>query len=146
MVGKQSESMFIIVTLIVSLTLPINIRAQNPLGYPYLGLQYNPYTSPLFGYGMGPQYGTLYGSLASNYLYGNSGPYGGVPAYAGYPGGYGVYGGFGALGYGTHGVVGNYKQYYGYNNGYDPYDYKARSASDSTSQVTGRISSSSSSS
>lgn len=66
--------------------------------------------------------------------------------FLGYPGGYGVYGGFGALGYGTHGVVGNYKQYYGYNNGYDPYDYKARSASDSTSQVTGRISSSSSSS
>ncbi|XP_015791332.1 shematrin-like protein 3 [Tetranychus urticae] len=124
---------------VLTIALPVNIIAQSPLGYPYLGLQYNPYTSPLFGYGLGPQYGTLYGSLASNYLYGNSGPYGGVPAYAGYPGGYGVYGGFGALGYGTHGVVDNYKQYYGY--GYEPYDYKARSSPDTPTQDTSRAAS-----
>ena len=67
-------------------TLIGNVIGQLPFGNPYLGLQYNPYTSPLFGYGLGPQYNTLYGALASNYLYGHMAPY------LGYPGTYGVYG------------------------------------------------------
>ena len=64
----------------------VTANGQLPFGNPYLGLQYNPYTSPLFGYGLGPQYNTLYGALASNYLYGSMAPY------LGYPGTYGVYG------------------------------------------------------
>ncbi|XP_074598612.1 uncharacterized protein LOC141853236 [Brevipalpus obovatus] len=120
------------ITLIVSIFVlqnifsSISVNAQNLFTHPYLGLQFNPQTSALWGYGLGPQYGTLFGQFASNYLYGGVGPFNGVPAYVGYPGGYGLYGSFGALGVGTQGVVNHYKNYYGYD-GMD--GYKLRMAS-----------------
>ena len=46
-------------------------------GLPNFGLYYNPYTSPAFGYGLGPQFSTLRGSLAAGLLYGGHGGLGG---------------------------------------------------------------------
>lgn len=37
---------------------------------PNFGLMYNPYTSPAWGYGLGPQFSTVRGSLASGLLFG----------------------------------------------------------------------------
>ena len=82
-------------------------------GAPFLGLRYNPYTSPLFGYGLGPQYSSLIGSWASRYIYGPVGPFDGLAAYRGFPGGYGIFNGLGPLGslsYGLYGLYGTYSR------------------------------------
>ena len=62
-------------------------------GLPNFGLMYNPYTSPAWGYGLGPQYSTIRGAMASGLLYGGSA--GGMAGYG--MGGYGMGGlaGFG---------------------------------------------------
>lgn len=41
-------------------------------GLPNFGLMYNPYTSPAWGYGLGPQFSTIRGAMASGLLYGGS--------------------------------------------------------------------------
>lgn len=62
-------------------------------GLPNFGLMYNPYTSPAWGYGLGPQYSTIRGAMASGLMYG------GYPA-MGMGAGLGGYGMSGLAGFG----------------------------------------------
>ena len=98
-------------------------------GMPNFGLMYNPYTSPAWGYGLGPQFSTVRGSLASGMLFGGHPgiaslggfgngplPYGPYSSYA-FPGlsssGYHVLGPYGRYP-GSTGTMG-YGSYQGYN-------------------------------
>jgi hypothetical protein len=49
---------------------------------PNFGLLYNPYTSPAWGYGMGPQYSSVRGAMAYGML-GGPAAFGGMPGMAG---------------------------------------------------------------
>ena len=63
---------------------------------PNFGLLYNPYTSPAWGYGMGPQYSSVRGSLAYGLL-GGPAAFGGMGYGGGMPGMGGMIGGIPAL-------------------------------------------------
>ena len=50
----------------------VRTLAAQSIGYglPNFGLMYNPYTSAAWGYGLGPQFSTIRGAMASGLLYG----------------------------------------------------------------------------
>lgn len=119
---------FLLVTLLLLHCVYKSLGQSIGYGMPNFGLMYNPYTSPAWGYGLGPQFSTIRGSLASGMLFGGHpgiaslggfgtgplpfGPYSSF-AFPGMSSGYNTYGPFGRYP-GSTGTLG-YGSYQGYN-------------------------------
>lgn len=90
---------------ILAVTVTTNCQSIG-YGLPNFGLMYNPYTSSAWGYGLGPQYSTMKGAMASGLLYGG---YPNIGMGAGM-GGYGMAGlaGFGGGGMMPYGPYASY--------------------------------------